>query len=217
MEKTKTTFILALLSISLLGSRCSSIKYEDDIGFLNSAQANAMEFYVSVDSIPCKDVEGNIGACTKRIKSDQDPILRHLPKPYAYTIDVRCTEGTGIGFSMDIEEGAAWEYAIPHSAFIDFRSFTCTGEIFPHDRDNALSARWQIRFIVFDTDYKERESIYIDDDGNIILGRYAKYARVCEDGDCKNYKERTVVKVDTGKEIVAFSESEVVRFNYFGL
>ena len=215
IETQKLILILTLLSVPLLGARCSSIEYENDIGFLNSAQANSMEFFVTVDSVSCKDVDGAIGACTKRVASDHDPVLRHIAKPYAYTIDVRCTNGL-IGFSMDVAEGASWEFALPHERFVDYRSFTCTGEIFPQDRENALSARWQIRFIVFDTQYKEREMIYLDDEGDLILGKFAKYARVCQDDRCKNYHKETTVKVNSDKVITAFSESEVVRFNYYG-
>lgn len=207
--------ILSLLFVVFAFSQCSSIQYEADIGFLNSAQANSMEWMVQVDNLICKDMEGMIGACTKRTKSDHSPILKHDPRPYAYRIDVRCTEATGIGFSMDVEAEKEWSYEVDAENFKTLRSFTCQGEIFPHDRDNKLSALWQIRFIVVDKDYKEREIIYFDvDDGKLIVGKHALHTRLCRDGKCEDYKEDTVI--DAQKNTKAYSESEVMRFNYFG-
>jgi len=212
---TKSFFLFASFMI-LTGSKCSSIPYQDDAGFLNSAQANSLEFLVTIDNVTCKDAEGFVGACTKRVRSNHDPILRHEAKPYSYTIDIRCTEGTGIGFSMDVPADTKWEYAIPFEKFADFLSFSCTGEIFPGDRENSVSAKWQIRFIVYDAIYKERELMYVNDEGFLILGKFSKYARVCQDGKCKDYEEKTCVKVDPKKKIVASSESEVLRYNYYG-
>ncbi len=214
MEK-KIGFLLLVMSFGLMGAKgCSSLPYEDDIRFLNSAQANSMEWLVTIDNVVCKDVEGIVGACTKRVRSDHSPVLRHAARPYDYSIDIRCTDGL-IGFSQDVPADEDWQYTLPHERFERYRSFTCTGEVLPKDRKNALSAIWQIRFVVFDTEYKERETMYIDDK-TLILGRYAKYATVCQDDRCRDYKEKTSVKVDPKKVITAYSESEIVRLNYFG-
>lgn len=202
------------LFVFILGaSRCTSIKYEDDIGFLNSAQANSTEWMVTIDGKVCKDMDGEVGACTKRIKSNQSPVLKHDPRPYAYQLRIKCTEGTDIDFSQDVEANKTWSYKIEAAKIKDFKSFSCQGEIFPQDRGNSLSALWQIRFLVVDVDYEKREIIQRNSKG-FLFGRYAKYARACSAQSCKDFKHKTVAGFKNG--VTAYSESEVMRFNYYG-
>lgn len=211
MEKKKVLLALPLLFFMLGMGNCSSFKYEPDLGFINSAQANSMEWLLFLDGKTCKDMEGRIGACTKRVKSNAAIQFRHDPRPYPYRIDVRCTQGTGVGFSMDVEAGAAWSYEMPADRFQGFRSFSCQGEIFPHDRPQNLSALWQVRFLVVDAAYRERELIYRAK-SRMVFGRHAKYVRVCEKEECETYSKAPVVKAAAGAR--GYSESELLRFNY---
>lgn len=203
-----------LSSLFIMGaSRCTSIKYEDDIGFLNSAQANSMEWMVTIDGRVCKDLDGLIGACTKRIKSNQSPVLKHDSRPYAYQVHVVCSKGTGIDFSQDVEANKTWTYTIDAEAVKDFKSFSCVGEIFPQDRANSISMLWQIRFVVVDVAYQRREILQGDSRG-FLFGRHAKYAKACGRSGCKSFSKTTAVKFKNG--IRAYSESEQGRFNYLG-
>lgn len=213
---------LARLAVSALGATaialglvtCSALPYEADIGFLNSAQANSMEWALQVDGAVCRDMDNRVGACTKRIRSNHSPTLRHDPRPYAYAIQVRCTSATGIRFEDHVLADQEWVYRPPVQAFSDLRSFTCQGEIFPNDRENSLSAMWQVRFIVQDADYQARERIY-ERDGHLVVGKYAKYTTVCtRDRGCESHKEATVVE-HPGAAFV-YSESELMRINYYG-
>ena len=214
-KKEKIIVLLSLAFVLMGASRCAGtgIKYEDDIGFLNSAQANSMEYMVKIGGKVCKDLDGKIGACTKRIRSDRGVTLCHDKRPYSYRLHLRCSSGTGIGFSVDIQKNKKWEYTIPHEKFKAFRSFSCVGEIFPQDRKNNLSATWQIRFIVVDKEYHERERIY-HTKKHIVLGKHALYSTVCSKGKCKTKKKKTVVKAP--KTAKAYSESKVMRYNYYG-
>jgi len=203
--------LLGVLAIVL--GQCSSLPYESDSGFLNSAQANSSEWMVRVDGLVCKDLDGLVGACSKRVKSKTDIKVHHDPRPYSYRVAMRCTEGTGIDFSIDVLENQPWGYTIRHDKFKGFRSFTCQGEVFPNDRDNAISALWQIRFLVVDQDYKKRESVYFSND-QLVMGKHARYTTIC-DPTCDDESEGTVVK--TTPTASAYSESEVMRFNYYNV
>ncbi len=211
--KSKHTILSITVGLLSLGTaQCSSIPYEDDIRFLNSAQANSMEWLLRVDGAVCKDMEGIIGACTKRVGSQSDVLLQHDPRPYGYRVDVECTDGTGIVFRHDVPKGEPWQYTLEHGDFEGFRSLSCQGEIFPHGRGNSLSALWQIRLIVFDDRYEGREEIYYLDE-ELIMGKHAKFTNWCFEGKCRVDDELTTVNTEPGAK--AYSESEVMRFNYW--
>lgn len=212
----KHLLIGALALFCLGATQCTSIPYEADIGFLNSAQANSHEWPVRVADALCADMEGLPGACTKRVLSNAPVKLSHDARPYGYRIDVRCTAATGVGFSMDVPPNAVWEYELTPDKFQALRSFTCQGEVFPEDRDNSLSAIWQIRFLVVDQAYKARETPYISgssDDQILVVGKNAKYATFCVEDECEMKREKTTIEFSQG--MIAYSESEVMRFNYF--
>lgn len=214
MHKAPKLLLLGFSLLFLMGaSRCTSIKYEDDIDFLNSAQANAFEWMVTIDGKVCKDLDGEIGACTKRIKSDHSPVLKHDSRPYAYQVQLKCGAGSGVeDFSQDVEANKSWSYKI-ESQKITATSFTCIGEVFPSDRDNKLSAKWQIRFLVYDVEYERRELLQSDQRG-FLFGRFAKHSKACSKSGCKNFYKTTAVRFKNG--IKAYSESEKLRFNYLG-
>lgn len=213
MKNTHILFTCLSLLFLLGASRCTSIKYEDDVNFLNSAQANAFEWMVMVDGKVCKDLDGEVGACTKRIKSDHSPTLKHDSRPYAYQVQLKCSQGSGVeDFSQDVEANKSWSYKIEASK-ITATSFTCIGEAFPQDRDNKLSAKWQVRFLVYDVEYERREILQGDSRG-FLFGRFAKHAKACSSSGCKNFYKTTAVKFKNG--IKAYSESELMRFNYLG-
>lgn len=203
---------IALLALFVLTS-CQSINYEADFGFLNSAQANSMEYFTLVNGSPCKDMDGKIGLCAKRIKSDQALQFKMDAKEYSYRFNLTCTSSLNADFSIDVEKGKVYEFSIPSDKFSNVRSFTCIGEIFPHDRDQEVSANWSVRVIVVDSEYLERELVYKTTRKGkefLVFGKHARYVTV----NGKRYEKKPMVEYKGGP---GYSESERMRFNYWGL
>lgn len=214
----KIGFILSIGLVFLFSvgaSNCSTpLKYEDDVQFLNSGQANRSEFLAYVNDSVCKDLNGVIGLCSLQVRSDEVIRLRHPAQQYAYNLKFVCTSGTDIDFSIDVLKDAQWEFEIRPEQFKDFKLFSCRGEVYPDDRDNAMLASWNVRFQIFDTNYQEREVIYFKD-GVLVVGKYAKYIEVCDENECRNYKKQPVIAMKSAPLRVR-TESELMRMNYLG-
>lgn len=198
-----------ILLLTLLLSGCNSLKYESDIGFLNSAQANSMEYYAKINGTPCRDMDGIVGLCTKRLASNQELKIEMDARDYAYRFNLQCTSTLGVDFSQDVLAGKAFSFAISPEKFRDVRSFTCIGEVFPQDRDQEVSANWSVRVVVYDSQYQPREIVYVYEN-HLIFGKHARY--ITADG--KRYSKKTSLK---GADQIrfAYSESERMRFNYW--
>lgn len=218
-------FAFVLIWLMCLSLACNTtIKYKDDVGFLVSAQANSPEFPIYIQNKLCRDMDGNLGACTKRIKSNESVNIKFDPQPYAYTIHLYCSKDTNINFSQDVKAGDTFNYSIQPSQFNTLRSFTCVGEIFPLDRVRPVSAKFEVRFIVFDEIYTNREQAYLVQDKKgrnwLVLGQYAKNSRVydCLKNKCewKDYLEETIVRVYSPEKVLAYSQSYAMRYNLFG-
>lgn len=202
-------YLIIFIVLAVLAA-CSPLAYKDDVGFLNSAQANSMEYLAKVNGKACKDLDGLVGLCAKRISNAEDINFSFDARPYSYRLNVKCTKELQFELSVDVLENKAFTFKIPKEKFSDLLSFTCIGEVFPDDREGQVSASFQVRFIVFDSQYRAREQIYFEG-SNIVLGEHSKYAQV----DGKSYKEKTFVKLKT-KPRMAYSESAMMRFNYYG-
>lgn len=204
------TISFLLLFILLTACSCQPIKYQADLGFLNSAQANSPEYLVKINGKYCKDMDGQIGLCAKRIKSNEKIRFIMDKRAYSYRLNVGCSSLVDFNLSVDVLENAVFEFSIDPEAFKEAKSFTCIGEIFPQDRKEEISAFWHTRFVVVDENYQGRESIY-SQDGILVLGQNAKYSLLNED---KIIKKKASVKSDGVEK--AYSESETMRFNYYG-
>ena len=69
---------------------------------------------------------------------------------------------------------------------------------------------------MIDSKYKIREKINIIDD-YFVLGSHAKYSHICSGPDpmkCEFHNEETIIDNDHIRK--AWSESEMMRFNYHG-
>jgi hypothetical protein len=198
---------------------CTTLPYKDDTGFLVSAQANSPEFPVYINGTLCKDLDGNPGLCSKRIGSTDDIKLHFDAQAYAYDLTVSCSSPITVQ-GASVASGQAFDLTISNAQMQGQLSFVCIGEVFPQDRSQAVSAKWEIRIVVRDANYVAREGIYVgqDSDGNpaIILGQYARSAWVFDNGEWSQHKEDTIVtlKGDPTKA-KAYSESFVMRYNYF--
>lgn len=201
-----------LLVVSFLNS-CVAIKYVEDIQFLNSAQAGTAEYFVRVNGSPCKDIDGMIGLCAKRIKTNEVITIHHDPRPYSYMLDIQCSASIDSSFSVPVPANKTYDLKIQPSQFNGSPMFTCIGEIFPDDR-TAVSAKWHVRFILVDEKYREREEIdFVTEKKKdyAVMGKYSLYT---------TYKNKTtkkggatVVRYDGGP---IYSESRNMRFNYGG-
>lgn len=186
------------------------MKYSSDFGFLNSAQANSPEYLVKINGKFCKDIDGEIGLCAKRVKSNEKISFILDKRPYSYRLNVECSSAVNFKLNVDVLENSAFEFSIDPSQFSESKSFTCIGEVFPQDRKEEVSAFWHSRFIVFDKNYQAREMIY-SFDGALILGQNAKYSLLNEE---KQVKHKATVKANG--IFKAYSESDAMRFNYHG-
>ena len=93
------------------------------------------------------------------------------------------------------------------------RSFSCTGEIFPGDRDNSISAKFHIRFFVVDSQYQERSQVYLKNvkkKDYLVFGKNARYVTVGK----KTYSKKTALRI-RDRPGFAYSESESMRFNFW--
>lgn len=220
-QKFKLTLFLFPLFFITIGTSCSciNIPYHADEGFLNSAQANSFEFLVYVNNKPCKDMDGLIGLCSKRIKSNENVEFKIDPLQYSYRLNVTCTKELQYNFTKDYPANAVQKFIIPSAQYQGLKTFVCIGEIFPTDRPEEISFKWQIRVEITDQKYAYREQIYKMKKGlfnYLVFGQNAKYSRAFYKGKWHYHKNRAWIMIPRNVEIIASSESEMGRFNYFG-
>ena len=208
-EHNKNLLPIFLILIMVTACSCTPLKYEADIGFLNSAQANSMEYLVKIGNKTCKDVDGIVGLCAKRIASNEDAVFNLEKRPYGYRLNVECSKAIDFKLSIDVLKETNFSFKIPSANYGEEKSFTCIGEVFPDDREQSVSASFSVRFIIFDAQYRSREEIYYDKK-LLVLGKNAKYINV----DGKEYEKAPAIKIK--KFTTAYSESEMMRFNYAG-
>lgn len=207
-------FMLAFLS----GCRSAAIKYEGDMGFLNSAQANSMEFPVKIKGKVCLDMNGTTGLCSTRIDSNEDFVMTIDPQEYSYRYKLTCSREINADTSKDVEANVAHKIIIPKANMVGQKSFICIGEIYPADRDQTVSAKWDVRVKIHDVQYQVREEIYqTEKDGKkyIVLGRNALHARVCYKDECKNFSKKTTIEREDKEGLVVYSESWNMRYNFY--
>lgn len=198
----------------IVGCACNPIKYEADLGFLNSAQANSFEYFVRINGTPCKDMDNKIGLCAKRVESNQSLKFEIDSKPYSYTLSVRCTKELNSDFSVNVAKEVPYSFTIKPESFATVKSFTCIGEVFPEDRDQEISANFQVRAIVVDSNYVEREIVTttkVKKDTYLIFGKHSRYVFL----NGKFYNKQPMIKIDPNAVNIGYSESERMRFNYW--
>lgn len=205
----------------IISSSCSSmnIPYKNDTGFLNSAQANSFEFLVYINGKPCKDMDGLIGLCSKRIKNNENIEFSIDPLQYPYRLSLICTKELQFNFTKDYPADMANKFIITPIQYQGLKTFVCIGEIFPADRPEEISSKWQIRVEIVDQKYSNREEIYKIKKKwftYLVFGQNAKYAKAYYYDRWHYYKKNTMVIIPSDENILASSESDTGRFNYFG-
>lgn len=205
--------IIPFFGLIFMGANCANIKYQQDTGFLNSAQANSPEFPALINGVLCKDSGGMVGLCSMRIKSNQDVSIHIDKRQYTYTLVLSCSSAIDESQSFTIGANDDFNYTIKANKFSTVNSFLCIGEVAPSDREVPISAEFEFRIKVVDAAYTPRESIYILKD-KLVLGEHAKYVDICDAKGCRAYSEKPVVSFRP--PVKAFSESYTMRFNYYG-
>jgi len=198
---------------------CTSIPFKQDLGFLVSAQANSPEFPVWIGGKLCADLDGQPGMCAKRVRSNDDLVIRFDPQQYVYSVTVTCSSGIPRPPGATVPANTSHLITIPAADFATFRNFTCIGEVAPQDRAPPISSMFRISIVVMDERYLGREVPFITklkDKRVLVLGQYARTSRVFDRGVWTTYREQTTVPVtDDDDSIMAVSESYASRFNYF--
>jgi hypothetical protein len=162
-------------------------------------------------------MDGNPGLCSKRIRSGDTLALRFDPQPYAYDLAVSCSRPMQVP-GASIPKDQPFELRIEPAQMAGLLSFVCIGEIFPQDRDQQVSSKWEVRIVVTDKAYVSREAITpIEKDGKhyLVLGQYARSAWVFDGKRWKHHSKDTVVEVPDPSRAQAVSESLAMRYNYW--
>lgn len=213
------TVVGALAALTF--TACQSLPFKDDFGYLVSAQANSHEFPVYINGRLCTDTDGYVGLCAKRVKSTEDIVFRFDPQQYAWLMTVKCTTGVRPVLPGNVEPNKPYTFTIKADDFKEFRSFTCTGEVSPQDREEAISAKWQVRVVVVDSEYEPRERIYTTTSNGksyLVLGQFARHSWVKDANGWRKYRKATVVEIEGDLvEVKAYSESFAMRFNFLNL
>lgn len=211
MKKIILMFVLLLFG-------CNTIKYQDDIGYLNSAQAGSYEFPVKIGRSVCKDMNNEVGLCSTRLPNNQDLNIEIEPQPYAYTYVLTCSSALDVNHSANILANTAATIIVPFTHYGALKAFTCIVQINPMDRQK-VSAQAEVRVVLFDANYQAREKMYtieLKGDNYLVLGQHARHSIVCERNKCKSYNKDTIIKIKEPRELLAYSESYQMRYNYYG-
>lgn len=215
---TKTFPIIAMCFLLMGVSTCShKVKYESDRGMLAPYQAEVLEFPVMINGNTCKDMSGKVGACTKIVSERQDIKFEVLPLGYSYNFKIRCSAQVNFSYEFDAIGTEPHTVVLPKELYQNIPEFICTGRVTPSDR-NFVSSRFELRVRVFDGQYVQRgEGQVIENKGKMYLnmGKNALHTYVFDNGKWSAYKKKTLIKVDDVANLRAFSESEIMRINFY--
>jgi len=213
-------FSFLFLLLALISSGCQSrseIKYMDDSAFLSPTSANSPEAFVSVNNFPCVDVEGIPGLCSIRIKQNQSLKISLSGKPYPYQLSLVCSENVKVNQEFSLPAKEKFSFEISSQNFKSMKSFICIGEIYPQDRPEEVSSKFEIRVKILDENYETGEQIRLEkqSDGYYLnFGKYAKYVHVYDQGKWYFYSKSPSVKVSS-PDVFAIAETQTCRYSFF--
>lgn len=214
----KINWLIVWLILAAIGA-CSTLQYQDDIGFLVSAQANSPEFPIYLNGALCKDNDGNPGLCSKRISTADTLTIHFDPQAYAYNLTVDCTSPMVVP-GATVPLGQPFDLAITPAEIGGLKTFICEGFIFPQDRATPVNAMFDVRVVISDANYVPREAITTtvqNGDTYLVLGQYARNSWVFDGKGWSLHTQDTMVKLDTLVGVQAYSESFSGRFNFYSL
>jgi hypothetical protein len=212
--------LLMLILAPLLLAACQgrAVQYMDDSSFMTPSKANAAEVLVTVNGRPCLDVDGAPGLCALRIKSGEDLVIGLSGEPYAYQLTLTCSSGLQLNGQYSSPAGQVLRVTIPADKYGNLKSFTCIGEIFPQDRPEPSSSKFEFRAAVVSQAYVPREPVQVVERGDgrwyAEPGPYALYTLVKDSGVWRVYHRETSIHV-SGPDVIVASESRECRMNLY--
>lgn len=207
-----------LIMLAMGASNCTQhIKYESDKGMLAPYQAEVFEFPVDINGSVCKDMSDQVGACTKIISERQDLNFGIASLPYNYNIVMKCSSQVNFSHNQDIQLNQPHRVVISKELYQGAAEFICIGRITPSDR-SFVSSRFEVRVRVQDGQFVKRENGYIYTEKNksyLVMGKNALYTYVFDNGFWKTHEKAPVIQVYDLANLKAFSESEIMRLNFY--
>lgn len=194
------------------------LEYKPDLGFLVSAIAESPEVPVMIDGYNCEDMSGRPGLCSLRLKAFRDLVFEFFPRQYPYRLHILCSKKVGFEESYDVERDKKFHVTIDHNKYEKLDSFICIGEVFPRDRPDKVSGKFEVRVKLITPDYVHREKMQLEQDGDeyyLVLGEHALYSRVFDQNKWTSYKKTVRIKVHEPATLQAVSESYSFRINKY--
>lgn len=216
----KVINVLILFCFLAINQSCASTKYKPDEGFMLPSKAGALEYLVYVNGLVCKDLDGNIGACTKTINA-RDNLKIKLPiQPYSYRLSYRCSSNITYTHEAEILKKKAYSFSMPTTAYKDESSFMCIGTIIPADRQ-FISMKFEVRVRVVSADYVPMGSITTGRNllyQYVFAGKYAYYIKKLYKGKWKFKKKDALIRIRKSKvsDMQFVAESYSGRLAYLG-
>lgn len=204
-----------LLALLLFIFACGGIKFEKDLGFVPSAVANSPEVYVLINGAPCKDADGLVGFCAKRLKTDQTFSMKVPAHPYDYLASFDCTDSVqSQPEQLTVLAGLEHTFEIPATNYGDARVFNCSLTIRPLDRPEPIASFVRVSVVLLSADYTRLESPTLQQ-GALVGGKYS-YSIAWEDqsGKWRYAKTSPVLKAPGLKRAIV--ESYSARLAYYG-
>jgi hypothetical protein len=206
-----------LVSILLLSTFLVSCEYEDDFQFMSDARGNLFSEEVYLNNDLCRDMSNTTGACTLQIPSTAPLKYLIAARPYSYRLTLVCSKKISFELTRQVKEMEVLEFAIPNSNFENETSFTCIGEIFPEDRIQAVSAKFETRIKVFNPNLIRLDKPSVRSENNkkyIVLGKYSLHARICDLEECVYTHKEVYKEVNLKTPLFVRNESASHRINY---
>jgi hypothetical protein len=208
MRVTKMASSLLIFLMS-----CGGIQYENDLGFTPSALANSPEILVYINGTACKDSDGIIGFCAKRIKKDKAFELVVDPRPYDYQYVTDCTDSVQyLPEAGTILKGVKYVFRLDPSAYGTQTIFNCTFLMRPLDRPEPIASFSRVTVNLVAADYTTLEVPTVSEKGT-AFGKYSYVAEWMKAG--KYYTDWKEPFIDKKVE-KAIVESYNQRMSYYG-
>jgi len=212
--KTIIVFFFCLFFFS-----CGHQKYVHDKAFISPTDTGSSEYHALINNALCKDMDGKVGACFKRVKSNEDLEIKIMAQQYEYRFVLTCSSELDFNTSIDVLKMKELRLTVPYTKYKNLKSFTCRGKIYPKDREEAIAMRFTFRVEIISATYTPREAMVIvakDDKNILILGQHALHSRVYDCEEWHYYYKEPFIEVHDLKKLRAISESFLGRMNYYG-
>lgn len=213
----KRAFVFAFLGLALAACGCKPLKYVADTEFISSATANSPEYFVSIDGRPCKDMDGIIGFCSKRLKKNLPFKVKVDPRPYTYKAIFDCTNTVQTQpESVTVQAMAERVFEIPAINYGAERIFNCSLFITPMDRPEPIGAFARMQVNLIDEDYTILEKPAYGNEW-LLFGQHSLYVMYLMDDGWHYDTKLTAIKDKEGQIKKAWVESFAMRNAYWGM